>query len=93
MAWGHSRGGTAFDAAFQGKGGAGSYIDITYTVLEEKPVHAPINTSSLFGAVSFLSMLAAPAAVEGGAYITALALVAVMAMCAFLSMKEDGKIK
>lgn len=51
------------------------------------------NASNILGAISFLSMIAAPAAVEGEMYITAVLLIVVMVVCAYWSMKEDGPIK
>ena len=53
--------------------------------------HKIFNASNFYGAIAFLSMLAAPAAVEGEMYITAVVLVAIFAVCAHLSIKEDGK--
>ena len=55
--------------------------------------HKILNASNIFGATAFLSMLAAPAAVEGEMYITAAVLVAIFAGCAHLSIREDGKRK
>nr|WP_296461592.1 hypothetical protein [uncultured Acetatifactor sp.] len=52
-----------------------------------------LNSSNVLGAISFLAMLAAPGAAEGGMYITAIALTAICGICAYLSIKEDGKIR
>lgn len=53
--------------------------------------HKILNASNIFGAIAFLAMLAAPAAVEGEMYITAVVLVAIFAGCAHLSIRESGK--
>lgn len=50
-----------------------------------------IDASSIFGSIAFLAMLAAPGAVEGGMYMTAAALTAACGICAYLSIREDGK--
>ncbi len=55
--------------------------------------HKIFNASNLFGAIAFLAMLAAPAAVEGEMYITAAVLVVILAGCAHLSIREGGKRK
>ncbi|WP_276950620.1 hypothetical protein [Acetatifactor muris] len=55
--------------------------------------HKIFNASNFYGAIAFLSMLAAPAAVEGEMYITAAALVVILAGCAHLSIREGGKRK
>lgn len=53
--------------------------------------HKIINASNVFGAIAFLAMLAVPGAVEGGMYITAAVLIAILVVCAYLSIKEDRK--
>ena len=93
MAWESSQDKLAFGMALKEKGKARDYIDITYTLLEEKPIHGILSASNLFGGIAFLALLMVPAAVEGDAYVTALVLTVVLAVCAFLSMKEDGRIK
>ena len=55
--------------------------------------HKIFNASNVFGAVAFISLILEPAACEGEMYITAAVLLAVFAGCAYLSTKEDGKIK
>lgn len=55
--------------------------------------HRIFNASNLYGAIAFLALLAAPAAVEGGMYITAAALVVILAGCYYLSIREGGKRK
>ena len=65
-------------------------IDISYVELPERVTHR-INLGSILGTISFLSMLLAPAAVEGESYIVALALVATCGICAYLTIKENGK--
>ena len=53
--------------------------------------HKIINASNVFGAIAFLAMLAVPGAVGGGMYITAAVLIAILVVCAHLSIKEDRK--
>ena len=55
--------------------------------------HRKFNASNLYGVIAFLALLAAPAAVEGEMYITAAALVVILAGCAHLSIREGGKRK
>lgn len=50
-----------------------------------------LNASNVLGAIAFLAMIAAPGAVEGGMYMTAIVLIAICGTCAYLSIKEDGK--
>ena len=69
-----------------------SVIDISYAELPEKPT-GRINLSNILGTFAFLAMLAAPGAVEGEMYITAAALVGICAVCARLSIREEGKRK
>lgn len=49
------------------------------------------NASNMLGTLSFLILFIIPAAVEGGMYITAVFLTIAMAICARLSIKEEGK--
>lgn len=49
------------------------------------------NLSKILGAISFLSLIATVGAVEGGMYFTAFALIVLFAVCAYFSIKEDGK--
>lgn len=52
------------------------------------------NASNVLGAIAFLLLvIGIPAAVEGEMYITAIVLIVIMTVCAYLSMKEDGQIK
>lgn len=84
----------SFDLTLGAKEDACNCIDVTYVEIEEKKLCTTLNASNILGAVAFLIMVVAiPAAVEGEMYITAAVLTAVMASCAYLSMKEDGKIK
>lgn len=55
--------------------------------------HKILNASNILGAIAFLAMLAAPAAVEGEMYITAAVLVVILAGCAYLSIREGGNRK
>lgn len=54
-------------------------------------MHKVINSSNILGAISFLSMIAVPGAIESGMYMTAIVLTAIFGLCAYLSIKEDGK--
>lgn len=55
--------------------------------------HKIFNASNVLGAAAFISLMLELAAYEGEMYITAAVLLAVFAGCAYLSIKEDGKIK
>ena len=55
-------------------------------------VHKVLNASNVLGAIAFLAMIAALGMVEENPLLT-VALVAVFAGCAYLAMKEDGKIR
>lgn len=66
-------------------------IDVSYVELPERITCRIINLSNILGAIAFLAMIAAPGAVESEMYITAVVLVAIFAVCAHLSIKEDGK--
>lgn len=65
-------------------------IDASYVELPEKVTHR-IDAGGILGGISFLSMLAAPGAVEGGSYLLAVALVAACGICAKLAIREEGK--
>ncbi len=58
---------------------------------KEEEMREVLNASNVLGAVALLAMLAAPGAVESGMYVTAIVLTAICAVCAHLSIKEDGK--
>lgn len=68
-------------------------IDVSYVELPERPACRIFNLSNILGAAAFLAMIAVPGAVEGGMYITAVVLVVVFAVCAHLSIREDGRGK
>lgn len=55
-------------------------------------VHKVLNASNVLGTIAFLAMITAPGSAEENPLL-AVALVAVFAGCAYLAMKEDGKIK
>lgn len=55
--------------------------------------HKIFNASNIFGATAFFALIAATGAVEGEMYITALALLAVFAGCAYLSIRENGDVR
>lgn len=57
-----------------------------------------VNASNVLGAIAFLSMIAAVGSAEwaienDGTYWTTMAFIVVLAGCAYLSMKEDGKMR
>lgn len=59
-------------------------------------MHKIWNASNVLGATAFLSMIAAVGTAEwaienDGTYWTTIVLIAVLAACAYLSIKEDGK--
>lgn len=53
--------------------------------------HRIFNASNVLGTISFFAMIGATGAVESGMYITAVALVVIFAVCAYLSIREEGK--
>ena len=67
-------------------------IDVSYVELPMKLTHR-VSLGRFLGGMSFLAMLAAPGAVEGEMYITAVVLVAIFAVCAHLAIREEGKRK
>lgn len=67
-------------------------IDISYAELPQKST-GRINLSNILGTISFFAMLAAPGAVESEMYITAVVLIAIFAVCAHLSLRQEGKRK
>lgn len=56
-------------------------------------LHRIFNLSNIYGTVSFLAMICVPGAVESEMYVTAVVLVAMVGIFAYLSLKEDGQIK
>lgn len=66
-------------------------VDVSYVELPEKLTHR-IDASSILGAIAFLAMIAAAGTVEENPLLS-VALAAVFAGCAYLAMKEDGKIR
>lgn len=67
------------------------YIDISYVDLKSR--HRIINASNVLGGIAVMVMIAVQGAVESEMYITVMVLIAVAAVCAYLSMKEDGQIR
>ena len=66
-------------------------VNMSYVELPERITCRIINLSNILGAIAFLAMIAAPGAVESEMYITAVVLVAIFAVCAHLSIREDGR--
>ena len=68
-------------------------IDVSFVELQERITHRIFNASNVLGTIALLAMITAPGAVEGEMYITAVVLVVIFAVCANLSIREDGKRK
>ena len=51
------------------------------------------NLRNIYGTIAFLSLICAPGAVESEMYVTAVVLVAMVGIFAYLSLREDGQIK
>lgn len=51
------------------------------------------NLRNIYGTIAFVSLICIIGAMEAEMYVTAVALVVVFAVTAYLSMKENGKIK
>lgn len=56
-------------------------------------LHRIFNLRNIYGTIAFLSLICAPGAVESEMYVTAVVLVAMVGIFAYLSLREDGKIK
>ena len=56
-------------------------------------LHRIFNLRNIYGTIAFLAMICAPGAVESDMYVTAVVLVAMVGIFAFLSLREDGKIR
>ena len=56
-------------------------------------LHRILNLRNIYGTIAFLSLICAPGAVESEMYVTAVVLVAMVGIFAYLSLKEDGQIK
>ena len=56
-------------------------------------LHRIFNLRNIYGTVAFLSLICAPGAVESEMYVTAVVLVAMVGIFAYLSLREDGQIK
>ena len=52
-----------------------------------------INLSNILAGIAIISAFAVPGAIEADMYITAAALVAGTGVSAYLSMREDGRIR
>ncbi len=48
------------------------------------------NLRNIYSTVAFMSLICAPGAVESEMYITAVVLIAIVGIAAYLAMKEDG---
>ena len=56
-------------------------------------LHRRFNLRNIYGTIAFLSLICAPGAVESEMYVTAVVLVAMVGIFAYLSLKEDGQIR
>ena len=56
-------------------------------------LHRIFNLRNIYGTIAFLSLICAPGAVESEMYVTAVVLVAMVGIFAYLSLKEDGQIR
>lgn len=66
-------------------------IDVSYVELPEKLTYK-VNLSGVLGTVAFLAVLLVPGFVEENP-IGCLLMVAVFAVCIYLALKEDGKLR
>lgn len=56
-------------------------------------LHRIFNLRNIYGTIAFLSLICAPGAVESEMYVTAVVLVAIVGIFAYLSLREDGQIR
>ena len=56
-------------------------------------LHRIFNLRNIYGTIAFLSLICAPGAVESEMYVTAVVLVALVGIFAYLSLREDGQIR
>ena len=56
-------------------------------------LHRIFNLRNIYGTIAFLSLICAPGAVETEMYVTAVVLVAMVGIFAYLSLREDGQIR
>ena len=56
-------------------------------------LHRIFNLRNIYGTIAFLSLICAPGAVVSEMYVTAVVLVAMVGIFAYLSLREDGQIK
>lgn len=56
-------------------------------------LHKIINLRNIYGTIAFLSLICAPGAVESEMYVTAVVLVAIVGIFAYLSLREDGQVR
>ena len=56
-------------------------------------LHSIFNLRNIYGTIAFLSLICAPGAVESEMYVTAVVLVAMVGIFAYLSLREDGQIR
>ena len=56
-------------------------------------LHRIFNLRNIYGTIAFLSLICAPGAVESDMYVTAVVLVAMVGIFAYLSLREDGQIR
>ena len=56
-------------------------------------LHRIFNLRNIYGTIAFLSLICAPGAVASEMCVTAVVLVAMVGIFAYLSLREDGQIK
>ena len=56
-------------------------------------LHRIFNLRNIYGTIAFLSLICATGAVESEMYVTAVVLVAMVGIFAYLSLREDGQIR
>ena len=56
-------------------------------------LHRIFNLRNIYGTIAFLALICDPGAVESEMYVTAVVLVAIVGIFAYLSLREDGQIK
>lgn len=56
-------------------------------------LHRIFNLRNIYGTIAFLALICAPGAVESEMYVTAVVLVAMVGIFAYLSLREDGQIR
>lgn len=57
-------------------------------------LHKIFNLRNIYGVIAFLALIiGAPGAVEAGMYVTAVIMIAIFGISAYLALREDGCLK